>query len=111
MADNSQAKKKTDYPAQKVNKKVTLCDTKRQDFINTDIPEVPLKLFKLTTQFTVIINILYNYMQPGILKKIEDKLEKVGDVIQEKIEAAGNFLESEWNKHNFGPALVIFLNV
>lgn len=26
MADNSQAKKKTDYPAQKVNKKVTLCD-------------------------------------------------------------------------------------
>lgn len=27
MADNSQAKKKTDYPAQKVNKKVTLCDT------------------------------------------------------------------------------------
>lgn len=47
-------------------------------------------------------------MQPGIIKKIEDKLEKVGDVIQEKIEAAGNFLESEWNKHNFGPALVIF---
>lgn len=60
-------------------------------FINTDIPEVPLKLFKLTTQFTVIINILYNSMQPGIIKKIEDKLEKVGDVIQEKIEAAGNF--------------------
>lgn len=107
MADDSQAKKKTDYPAQKVNKKVF--DT--QDFINTDIPEVPLKLFKLTTQFTVIINILYNSMQPGIIKKIEDKLEKVGDVIQEKIEAAGNFLESEWNKHNFGPALVIFLNV
>lgn len=50
-------------------------------------------------------------MQPGIIKKIEDKLEKVGDVIQEKLEAAGNFLESEWNKHNFGPALVIFLNI
>lgn len=63
MADNSQAKKKTDYPAQK----------------------------------------------PGIIKKIEDKLEKVGDVIQEKIEAAGNFLESEWNKHNFGPALANFV--
>lgn len=82
MADNSQAKKKTDYPAQKVNKKIMLFDTSwRLDFINTDIPEVPLKLFKLTTQFTVIINILYNSMQPGIIKKIEDKLEKVGDVI------------------------------
>lgn len=41
MADNSEAKKKTDYPAQKVNKKVMLFDTWRLDFINTDIPEVP----------------------------------------------------------------------
>lgn len=42
MADNSQAKKKTDYPAQKVNKKIMLFDTSwRLDFINTDIPEVP----------------------------------------------------------------------
>lgn len=61
--------------------------------------------------FIVIINILYNCMQFGILKKIEDKLEKVGDVIQEKIEVVGNFFESEWNKYNFGLVLVIFFNV
>ena len=44
--------------------------------------------------------------QPGLLKKIEEKLEKVGDVVQEKLEAAGNYIETEWNKHNFGPVLV-----
>lgn len=50
-------------------------------------------------------------MQFGIIKKIEDKLEKVGDVIQEKIEVVGNFFESEWNKYNFGLVLVFFFNV
>ena len=44
--------------------------------------------------------------QPGLLKRIEEKIEKVGDVVQEKLEAAGNFIETEWNKHNFGPVLV-----
>lgn len=48
-------------------------------------------------------------IQPGIINKIEDKLEKVGDVIQEKLEAARNFLESEWNKPKFGPALANFV--
>ena len=55
-----------------------------------------------------IVKIIFqsDITQPGLLKKMEEKLEKVGDVVQEKLEAAGNFIETEWNKHNFGPVLV-----
>lgn len=42
-----------------------------------------------------------------MLQKVVDKLEKAGDVVQSKLEAAGHYLESEWNKHNFGPVLVV----
>lgn len=45
-------------------------------------------------------------LQTGILDKVVNKLEKAGDVIQGGLEAAGHFLESEWNKHKFGLILV-----
>nr|XP_022325542.1 uncharacterized protein LOC111125751 [Crassostrea virginica] len=51
----------------------------------------------------------YPPQKPGLLKRIEEKIEKVGDVVQEKLEAAGNFIETEWNKHNFGPVLANFV--
>lgn len=42
-----------------------------------------------------------------MLQKVVDKLEKVGDVVQSKLEVVGYYFESEWNKYNFGFVLVV----
>lgn len=42
-----------------------------------------------------------------MLEKVVDKIEKAGDVVRSALEAAGQYLESEWNKDNFGPVLVV----
>lgn len=44
-----------------------------------------------------------------MLEKVVNKIEKAGDVVQNTLEAAGHYLESEWNKHNFGPVMVNFV--
>ncbi|XP_022326139.2 uncharacterized protein LOC111126047 isoform X1 [Crassostrea virginica] len=54
-------------------------------------------------------NVKYPVQQTGILDKVVNKLEKAGDVIQGGLEAAGHFLESEWNKHKFGLILNNFV--
>lgn len=51
----------------------------------------------------------YPAQEPSMMQKVVDKLEKAGDVVQSKLEAAGHYLESEWNKHNFGPVLNNFV--
>lgn len=51
----------------------------------------------------------YPSQEPSMMQKVVDKLEKAGDVVQSKLEAAGHYLESEWNKHNFGPVLNNFV--
>ena len=63
-------------------------------------------LSTLFPNMTEIFMSLLISLQTGFLDKVVNKLEKAGDVIQGGLEAAGHFLESEWNKHKFGLILV-----
>lgn len=65
-----------------------------------------ITIFKLSVMyicdFWLILIIAAKYDAEGCRQ-----IRKGRDVVQSKLEAAGHYLESEWNKHNFGPVLVV----